>query len=68
VTNPVGRIVPPRSVLDGLEAAPGLDYRIVSYEGDRGPMLQHLGPLVAPSSHERIWPEIFDWMDGLPAA
>jgi polyhydroxyalkanoate synthase subunit PhaC len=63
VINPVGRIVPPRSILKGLEAVPNLSFQVLEYEGDRGPMLQHLGPLVAPLAHERLWPKILDWAD-----
>lgn len=62
VINSVGRVVPPRSVLKGLEAAPNLAVEVVEYGGDRGPMLQHLGPLVAPIAHERLWPRILDWV------
>lgn len=61
VINPVGRIVPPRSILKGLEAAPNLSFQVLEYEGDRGPMLQHVGPLVAPVAHERLWPKITQW-------
>ncbi len=63
VVNPVGRVVPPRSMLTGLEAVPNLSFQVLEYEGDRGPMMQHLGPLVAPVAHERIWPKILDWID-----
>ena len=63
VINPVGGIVPPRSVLAGLEAVPNLACEVLTYEADRGPMMQHLGPLVAPFAHERLWPRILDWID-----
>jgi polyhydroxyalkanoate synthase subunit PhaC len=63
VVNPIGRVVPPRSVLDGLEAAGSASVQVLEYEGDRGPMLQHVGPLVAPLAHERLWPKILDWAD-----
>jgi polyhydroxyalkanoate synthase len=61
VINPVGRLVPPRSILLGLEAVPELSYQVLEYEGDCGPMLQHVGPLVSPRAHERLWPKILDW-------
>jgi polyhydroxyalkanoate synthase subunit PhaC len=61
IINPVGRIVPPRSLLKGLEAAPNLPFHILEYDGDRGPMLQHVGPLIALAAHERLWPEIIRW-------
>jgi polyhydroxyalkanoate synthase len=63
VVNPGGGVVPPVSVLAGLAAAPAaMPRRVMSYPGDRGPSLQHLGPLVGPSAHARLWPEICDWM------
>jgi poly[(R)-3-hydroxyalkanoate] polymerase subunit PhaC len=61
VLNPVGRIVPPRSVVDGLEAAQPISLHFLEYGGDRGPMLQHLGPLVSPLAHAQLWPKILDW-------
>jgi polyhydroxyalkanoate synthase len=42
--------------------------RVLHYEGDVGVNLQHVGVLVGRSAHERIWPEIFDWLDGKDAA
>jgi polyhydroxyalkanoate synthase len=63
VVNPVGLVVPPCSVLDGLQAASTASFQVLEYESDRGPMLQHLGPLVAPSAHARLWPRILDWID-----
>ena len=63
VINPVGGIVPPRSILAALEAAPNLTFEILEYKGDRGPMLQHVGPLVAPLAHEQLWPVILNWFE-----
>ncbi len=62
VINPAGGIVPPRSILDALAAAPDLTYQALEYPGDRGPMLQHVGPLVAPLAHEQLWPRILTWV------
>jgi polyhydroxyalkanoate synthase subunit PhaC len=62
VINPAGGIVPPGSILDALAAAPGLIYEVLEYPGDRGPMLQHVGPLVAPLAHEQLWPRILTWV------
>jgi polyhydroxyalkanoate synthase len=61
VINPVGRVVPPDSILAGLAAAPAASCEVLEYESDRGPMIQHLGPLAARSAHERLWPKILDW-------
>lgn len=62
VVNPLGRVVPPDSMLAALQAVPDLETHVLRYEGGRGPAIQHLGPLVAPIAHERLWPEILDWM------
>jgi polyhydroxyalkanoate synthase len=66
VINPHGGIVPPRSVQEALEAVPNLTFEVLEYEGDRGPMLQHVGPLVAPLSHRQLWPKILNWADQSP--
>ncbi|GJE35908.1 alpha/beta fold hydrolase [Methylobacterium oxalidis] len=63
VINPSGQVVPPASLLRGLDAAAHAPAEVLTYEGDRGPLLQHLGPLVAPVSHERLWPRIVDWAE-----
>ena len=63
VVNPLGGVVPPASVLAGLAAMPpGLARRVLWYEGEQGPALQHLGPLVGPAAHARLWPEILEWV------
>jgi len=63
VVNPAGGVVPPASVLAGLAAAPpGPPRRVLRYEGEPGPALQHLGPLVGPGAHLRLWPEIAEWI------
>ncbi len=63
VVNPPGRVVPPASVLDGLAAmSADLPRRVLQYGGERGPALQHLGPLVGPEAHARLWPDILDWI------
>lgn len=63
VINPVGRVVPPASILAGLAAAPGCSVSVLEYRAARGPVLQHLGPLVTPFAHTHLWPKILDWVD-----
>jgi polyhydroxyalkanoate synthase len=65
IVNPPGQIVPPTSVLKALEEVPDLSLEVFVYRGDRGPMLQHLGPLVAPSAHRVLWPRLLDWIGHL---
>jgi polyhydroxyalkanoate synthase len=63
VVNSPGRVVPPASILEGLAALPpDAPRRVLHYEGERGPALQHLGPLIGPAAHARLWPEILDWV------
>jgi polyhydroxyalkanoate synthase len=61
VVNSVGRVVPPSSMLEGFAAAPRLRLELLEYHWQRGPMLQHVGPLVAPAAHVLLWPKILDW-------
>ena len=60
VVNPGGRVVPPESLLAGLRQAPTTAVQVLRHEPDRGPALQHLGPLVAPAAHRVLWPRILD--------
>ncbi|MDQ4059893.1 MAG: alpha/beta fold hydrolase [Pseudomonadota bacterium] len=62
VVNPQGGVVPPESTLSGLAAIPDDRKRVLEYEGDRGADMQHLGPLIGPNAHRRLWPEILDWV------
>lgn len=64
VVNPLGHVVPPDSVLAGLAALPAdLPRRVLSHDqAERGVALQHLGPLVGPEAHARLWPEILAWI------
>ncbi|ACA14669.1 PHA synthase subunit PhaC [Methylobacterium sp. 4-46] len=62
VLNPSGLIVPPESLRRGLAAVAGPPAELLTYEGEPGPMLQHLGPLVGPAAHARLWPGILDWI------
>lgn len=63
IVNPAGGIVPPASVLAGLAAAPDCSATVLTYRGAPGPMLQHLGPLVTPEAHHRLWPKVLKWVD-----
>lgn len=68
VINSVGRVVPPASVLAGLRAAANISVDILEYDWQRGAMLQHVGPLVAPAAHALLWPRILDWATKVSAA
>lgn len=63
VVNEVGGIVPPMSIHAALDLlGPRVSSRVLVYRGGHGSALQHLGPLVAPSAHRLLWPEIVRWV------
>lgn len=63
VVNPAGGIVPPNSMLSALDRlSPQVSAHVLAYQPDCGPLLQHLGPLVAPAAHRLLWPEIIRWI------
>ena len=63
VVDPRCRVVPPAAVLPFLEAAGSTDKMLLHYEGDVGVSLQHIGLLVGPQAHARLWPEIARWVE-----
>lgn len=65
VLNPHSRVVPPSSVLPVHAAAPSRDKRLLSYSGERGIGLQHVGALVGRRAHEQLWPLILAWVAAL---
>lgn len=68
VVDPRCRIVPPAAVLPFLEAAASGDKTLLHYEGDIGVSLQHVGLLVGPHAHARLWPQIAGWVRRRAAA
>jgi len=62
VVNPAGGIVPPESVRVAIGVGGQCASRVLTYEGECGPALQHLGPLVAAGAHQRLWPAIITWL------
>ena len=63
VVNSAGGIVPPMSIHAALnKVGPRMSRQVLAYQGGHGPALQHLGPLVAPRAHQRLWPEIIRWI------
>lgn len=63
VADPRSTVIPLHSMLPFYEAAGSSAKRMLHYEGDIGVGLQHVGVLVGKSAHERMWPEIFEWLD-----
>ncbi len=64
VVDPHSKLIPPAAVLPFHEAAASPRKLVLHYEGDVGVNLQHVGVLVGRSAHARIWPAVFDWLDG----
>jgi polyhydroxyalkanoate synthase len=62
IYEPSSSIVPPESVIEFYHAAGSRDKELMSYFGDTGVALKHVGALVGDSAHRRIWPQAFDWM------
>jgi polyhydroxyalkanoate synthase len=64
VVDPRSRLIPPAAVLPFHDAAASPRKLVLHYGGDIGVNLQHVGVLVGRSAHARIWPAVFDWLDG----
>ncbi len=65
VADPRSTVIPLHSMRPFYEAAGSSAKRMLHYEGDIGVGLQHVGVLVGKGAHERMWPEIFGWLDTL---
>ena len=62
VVEPQSRVVPPKSAIGLFERWPAKELCVLDYGGDKGVALQHVGPLVGQSAHQRLWPEILAWI------
>jgi len=62
VVDPFSRIIPPESILRFCSAVRSESRQWVSYFGDQGVALSHVGALVGTRAHGLIWPRIFDWV------
>jgi polyhydroxyalkanoate synthase len=62
VVDPRCRVVPPAAVLPFFDAAGSGDKTLLHYDGDVGVSLQHVGLLVGPQAHARLWPQITRWV------
>lgn len=65
VYDPRSVVIPPASVIAYHEAAASPAKLLLRYEGDTGVGLSHVGALVGENAHRRLWPSIFQWIDGL---
>jgi len=62
------QIIPPASMLPVIEAAPASNKRTVTYGGDVGVSLQHVGPLIGRTAHQTVWPEVIGWQKDIVKA
>lgn len=60
-------VVPAGSIMPFHEAAASREKRLLTYPGDIGVGLQHVGVLVGRQGHARIWPEVLEWLESLDA-
>jgi polyhydroxyalkanoate synthase len=68
VVNPRSGIVPPSAVLPVHEAFAATDKHVLTYPGDAGVVVGHLGVLVGRNAHRHLWPRILGWLDTVSAA
>jgi polyhydroxyalkanoate synthase subunit PhaC len=57
------RVVPPGSTLGLFADLPMRELRVLHYDGEVGVAVQHVGPLVGPAAHRRLWPQILAWIE-----
>jgi polyhydroxyalkanoate synthase subunit PhaC len=62
VLDPHSRIVPPSSVNAYRSRTASTDVRILSYTGDSGVVMQHVGVLVGRNAHRTLWPQVATWV------
>lgn len=63
IYNPGSRIVPPDSVLDFHHDVKSHHKKLITYNGDLGVALQHIGALIGDKAHQDVWPQVFNWSE-----
>ena len=63
VFQPSSSIVPSSSVTAFLDAVGSVEKKRLTYPGDQGVALQHVGPLVGDNAHRNLWPQVFAWIE-----
>jgi polyhydroxyalkanoate synthase len=56
------RVVPEAEVLPALATTSSPRREVLTYDGDAGVALAHVGVLVGQEAHRRLWPQILDWL------
>jgi polyhydroxyalkanoate synthase len=62
VVDPHSVIIPAASTTAFFDATAIPARRLLTYQGDIGVGLAHVGALIGRNAHTLLWPEIFDWM------
>lgn len=62
VYDPRSTIIPPASVKTFFDAAGSAEKQLMTYSGDTGVALQHIGALIGSNAHRHLWPQIFAWL------
>jgi poly[(R)-3-hydroxyalkanoate] polymerase subunit PhaC len=62
VVNTADLVAPLNSVRPMGETLGPEKFAIITYPGERGVGLQHLGVLVGRQAHAQVWPQIIDWI------
>lgn len=67
VYDPRSVVIPPDSVIAFHDAAGSKQKRLLTYDGDTGVALAHVGALMGENAHLYLWPEIFSWLGDIGA-
>ncbi|MES2534326.1 MAG: alpha/beta fold hydrolase [Pseudomonadota bacterium] len=62
VFDPRSTVIPPASITPFFDTAACSRKKLLTYEGDVGVAIQHVGVLVGSNAHARLWPAVFDWL------
>jgi polyhydroxyalkanoate synthase len=58
VVNPASAVVPSAAILQALKLTHAEGIEVFVHEPEPGCALRHVGPLVSPGAHARIWPRL----------
>jgi polyhydroxyalkanoate synthase len=56
------RVVPREDVLPALERTSSPRRLALTYDGEPGVALAHVGVLVGPDAHRSLWPRLLEWV------
>lgn len=62
VQNTADEVAPPDSIAPALKLLSTAKAGLLSYPGEQGCALQHLGLLVGQAAHAQLWPKIVAWL------